>query len=200
MLQIIGERKREGEIMRRSVLFIITLVSFGMAVTPAYADLSASAVVTVYATVPPAVAVVSRTPVVSIGNIQVGSFSGDVTFGISANMQRVNFILEASDLYLAGDPVNVFVPPIPLDKSKAIQITPQFGNRVGGQGNQASWDSGTTVMDGFPMSKTVSVAFESPQIGKYSQDVVFRVFYIQSDPIKPLGGYSGKVRLTAFVE
>ena len=187
--------------MKRFLVLAIGLLFCGLSFTPARADLSGSAVATIDVTVSPYIEVTNRISDVNVGAVKSGPFSASIAFGITANGDKVRFVLEASDLYKGDDPSNIAVPPVPLDKTKPVQIIPQSGGRNGGGPGEAVWDSGSgEVIAGFPTSKTLPVVFVSGQNRIYVQDVVFKLFYLQSEAVKPSGQYSGKVRLTAVLE
>jgi len=185
--------------MKRFILLAICVTCLGLAVVPAYAEMSGSAQSTVLVTVNPNIAVRANASAVNVGSIQRGMFWADVSFRIDANEEAINMFVEASDLWKGSDPAGTEVAPIPVMSSMAVAITPQYGNEMDAGDNAANWEGTGEAIGSFPTSKTETVTFESSQDGHYSQDVSYRIFYNQDDNEKPQGEYGGKVRLTVLL-
>ena len=161
-----------------------------------FADTENSAVAKVYVKVDPNVAIRPLTAIVDAGSVQIGEFSADVKFRVDANKESVQFFAAASPLYKGDDPTNSEVPPIPL--AKGVVIQPTNANPIAGGTNVADYGTPTTI-DEFPGMQTNAITFESSQDGHFSQDVNVKFTWDQPDPEKPMGEYSGKVKLTALL-
>ncbi len=185
--------------MKRLVGVMFCVAIIGLAFTPAYADLSGSAVASVYVNVNPNIAVTPATPIVDAGTIQTGDFWAIIKFTIGANLETVNMTLEASDLWKGDDPLNSDVLPIPLKSDAPAEITAQYGNEINAGDNKALWNGPGANIGNYPTKTTETVTYESSQNGHFSQDVSCKIFYNQADPEKTVGQYSGKVKLTAFI-
>jgi hypothetical protein len=187
--------------MKKLSIIGLGLLLIGLAITPAYADLNGSASSSVYVDVNPNIGVLPGAAAVSAGTVQTGKFNAQLTFRIDANMEQINMFVEASDLYKGDYTASPIVPPILLDRATTAKIAAQFGNRVNALPNEAAWGAagGGANIGTYPTAKTEEVKYESAQSGHFSQNVVITIGYIQPDPEKPMGNYSGKVRLTAFL-
>ena len=187
---------------KQFLALILWLPVIGLSFTPAPAALSNSAVATVFVNVVPDIAVAVKTPVVNAGTIQQsqgGDFLATIVFTIGANSPKVKMFLEASDLYKGDDPASAAVPPILLNTGKSAGIATQFGKQTKGGPDKANWLGAGANVQSFKTRMTETVDYESSQKGYISQDVTCTVFYTQPDPKKPVGQYSGRVRLTAFI-
>ena len=186
--------------MKKTLIGLSVLALFAIVgVAQTYADLSGSADADVYVVVNPNVTVGANTPIVNAGTVQTGEFSATINFRIDANKEQVSLFVEASPLYKGDDPTNADVPPIPLNLSKGVDITPANANPLAAGSNNAQYiGSGDVILD-FPTQRTQTIAFESSQNGHFSQDVLVQVWWLQDDPEKPMGEYSGKVRITALL-
>jgi hypothetical protein len=189
--------------MKKIYMIIIGLfclgLTFGMGYT-AYADEVSSAVETVTVTVDPNIGVQPLAMAVDAGTIQTGNFSALLTFRIDANSEQVGMMIEASGLYKGADPTSTMVTPIPVNSSVPVMVMPTYGNAMNNMPNELPWTE--TVGDpiqGFPTIQTQTVDFESAENGTYSQNVSYQISYNQDDPEKPIGQYTGKVRLTVML-
>jgi hypothetical protein len=135
---------------------------------------------------------------VDAGTVQTGEFCATITFRVDANLQQVCLLVEASPLYKGDDPNGEEVPPIPLDLSSGVEISPTNAYPLGGRDKIASYLE-DSMIGNFPAKKTESICYESSQNNHFSQDVLVTVCWNQDDPEKPTGEYSGKVRLTALL-
>jgi len=185
--------------MKKCLGLILGLILVCGAFVPAYAETSGSALASVLVTVNPNIAVKTNTAIVDAGTVQTGDFAATLSFRIDANVEAVKMFVEGSSLYKGDDPVNVTVDPIAIKLSKPVGITPQFGHRMGGLADEANWDGAGALIGAYPTTKTETVQFESSQNGHYSQDVLFKITYNQPDPEKPMGQYSGKIRLNVLI-
>jgi hypothetical protein len=52
---------------------------------------------------------------------------------------------------------------------------------------------------GFPTQRSETIGFESSQNNRFSQDVTVTVCWDQDDDEKPMGEYSGVVKLTSMI-
>ena len=162
-------------------------------------DTEGSASAHVYVVVDPNVAVSAETPIVDAGTVQTGEFSATICFRVDANLQMVYLYAAASGLYKGDDPTGSEVPPIPLNLSAGIEIAPTNANPVEGGSNIANYQSDQVDIDGFSAVTTDMICFESSQNNHFSQSVYITVWWIQDDPEKPTGEYSGKVKLWAVL-
>ncbi len=168
---------------------------------PVYADMYASAVTRVHVQINPQIAMSANSQIWELGSVQNGTFSVAATWRVDANEQYLQFCLEASKLYKAGDP-NSSVLPIPLDQTPPT-IEAQHGG-VGGQAGPASlpWsaNSGEQVVNGFPVAKTQSVVLESSDAGNFSQNVTTTVsWYLDPTAQQPTGDYYGVIKLMGLI-
>lgn len=163
-----------------------------------FADLSADATAGVFVDVNANVGLVPTTANVDAGAIQTGNFSATVTFRVDANTEQVKFNAAASDLFKGDDPTAPTVPPIPLNSAAGVVFSIDNGMPVqGGTGLMPYVGAG--VIGSYPSLTTGDIVFESSQPGHMSQNVYLKVAWVQADPEKPMGEYSGKVKLTALV-
>lgn len=185
--------------MKKIAVLAVALLSAGLFVPQvSHADLSASATAGVFVDVNANVGLVPVAPNVDAGAIQVGGFSTTVTFRVDANTEKVKFNAAASDLFKGDDPRNQTVAPIPLDTAAGVKFAIDKGNPVqGGDGVMPYAGSGT--IGNYPSRTTGDIVFESSDNGHMSQNVYVKVAWIQPDPEKPMGEYSGKVKLTAMI-
>lgn len=163
----------------------------GMQNAVAYGASQEIALAHVNCTVEPTVTIASYA---SGEDLTVGSaiVSGTYTFRIDANVDHLNIMVSASNLYKAGD-VNSEVLPILVYKPAGIAVYPSQG-----AGAVLPYDSSHSI-NGFPAEKTAMRIFESSQNGRFSQDVDVKVSWDQNDPRKPQGHYIGFVHLFAMV-
>lgn len=179
--------------MKRLLLVLVCIFSLGF--TPAaFADLQSDATAHVWVDVVANVAVSVLDAQVGIGDIQTGEFSADITFRVDANMEDVNLYPVVTALYKGDDPLNTDVDPIPVDLNYGPVIAPTNANPTDGADNIADNPVGVLVGD-FAGFQWDPINFESSQNGHFSQDVEVTAYWIQSDPEKPQGEYSGFVQL-----
>ena len=182
-----------------ALMGVIVLATAGIA----SADLENDASCHVFVEVAANIAIESMAPYFNLGSIQTGVFSGTIPFRVDANTEQVMLSAGASGLYKGDDPESVFVDPIPLYMpvellDNGIDIIPHVGNPTGGHGHRAVYDQ-PVIIDLFPGMQTESVVFESAQNNHFSQQVDLVVTWTQDDPEKPMGEYSGKVKMWAWV-
>ncbi len=146
------------------------------------------------------VAVQAKTQTVTVGPIRSGDFSATVAFRVEATSERVHLYLEASDLWLSGDPTDPRkVGPITLNRSRPARIIAQIGRSSHGSHDGASWRGPGDTVSGFQTRKSETIIYESGQGDQFSQDITCKIWYDQPPPVKTAGRYSGVVRLTAVV-
>ncbi len=163
------------------------------------AQTQSAAVSRVTAAVPASVAVAAIQPTWDLTVIQTGSFSATLTWRIEANVQSLQMMVEASDLFKADDPASSAVAPIPLDTTRPVVITAEHANKVAGGSNRAFWVGSGTPIGAFPTNRTETVTFESSQLNIFSQVVSTQIFFNQRENIKPMGSYSGRVKITTMI-
>jgi len=165
----------------------------------AQADPVGDAVVEVHAEVVSNISVTPATPIVDVGDIQIGDLIGNIPFIVHANTEAVKIYVTASDLYKGDDPVNPTVPMIPLNMTAGAVIDPTGANVYGGGSNVAPFTTSATIGD-FPAMQTDPIVFESKDNGLFSHDVLVTVQWILSNNEQPQGDYGGRVMLTAEVQ
>jgi hypothetical protein len=175
------------------MLLVVTVLLTLLAMT-AYADETASKTKRVVVKVLPNIGIGAGEP--ERAEIQTGKFWINVPFRVDANTQYIYLWIVATNLYKADDPASE-VPPIVLCQDKKVQVIPTNGRQSDGDGNLA-WDQAAMIGD-FDGFQTVAGLFESSQHGHFSQDVDILVCWDQTDPEKPIGEYSGWVKMIAAV-
>jgi hypothetical protein len=170
----------------------------------AYGDMENSATCHVFVNVDPNIGVMPLMGFFDLGSVQTGTFTGIIPFRIDANTEQVRFMAAASYLFKGNDPLGTEVPPIllcmdPDDFGPAgIEIYAANGNPIGGADHRAAYSQQTTIND-FPGWSTEFITFESSQDNHFSQQVDLWVTWVQDDPEKPMGEYSGAVAMYAYV-
>jgi hypothetical protein len=164
----------------------------------AYADLTSQATSEVYVNVVANIAVQALAPNFSLGDIQTGDFSGQIPFQVDANTEGVDFWTEATYLYKGGDPTNADVTPILLNQEVGTDLVFLHANPFGAGTTNLAY-LGAANLGGFLGFVTEHQAYESSQNGHFSQNGLLTVTWTQSDHEKPMGQYSGLVRLHAMV-
>jgi len=172
----------------------------------AYGDMESNASCHVFVNVDPNIGVMPVMPYFDLGTVQTGTFTGIIPFQIDANTEQVRLQAAASYLYKGNDPDpdSLWVEPIVLFMEAdefgpaGIEIFAANGNPIGGASHRAIY-SQQTVINGFPGWSTEYVTFESAQNNHFSQQVDMVVHWDQTDPEKPMGEYSGKVKMLAEV-
>ena len=170
-----------------------------LASSPTRADTQATGVARVLVTVPPSIAVAPIQPLWDLSTVQKGSFSAIITWRVEANVQSIQMMLEASDLYKADDPSNTEIAPVPLDSTRPADILAEHATATNGAGSGVSWIGPGAPINNFPTMRSDTVIYESSQLGTFSQLVTTRVYYDQQDAIKPMGQYGGRVRITTLI-
>jgi hypothetical protein len=153
----------------------------------------------VFVDVDPNIAIMPLGPVIDMGSIQTGVFTGTIPFRIDANTEQVR-IWTAATLLWKGDvhgPLSE-IPPIGFERNSGVEIYAETGSPVGGADNRAEFIGSYPIGD-YPGYQTERIVFESSQNGHFSQRVDMVVHWDQTDPEKPMGEYSGKVKMLAEV-
>jgi hypothetical protein len=166
---------------------------------PTHAQTQSSADTRVNVPVPATVAVLPIQPVWDLSPVATGSFSAILTWRVEANVDTILMMIEASDLYKADDPTNTEIAPIPVDESRPVAITAEHANQINGGSNNAAWVSLGETISGFPTRRTEIVTFESSQVELFTQLVSTQIFYNQRENVKPMGEYSGRVKITTMI-
>lgn len=178
------------------LLAVLMLGTLGVA----YADPDDNAASHVYVNVDPNIAVAPQLISVALGSVQTGPFSGGITFRVDANTQKVKFMAGVSPLYKGDDPTDPTVPPIVVAREPGVGMVADDGNPTGGHAPSAVYlTGGGQVIGGFPSLVTEWVTFESSQNNHFSQNFVLTPTWVQTDPEKPMGEYSGVVALWAMI-
>lgn len=170
-----------------------------MFASAALADTTGNATADIVVRVNPNVTVGVLTAIVDAGTVQTGTFTATIRYRIDANVEAVALYVEASPLYKGNDPTNTDVAPIPLNLTAGATIAAANANPINAGTNVANFINPTALVRNFPAAGTETIVFESSQNGHFSQDVTVAVSWLQDDPEKPQGEYSGVVRLTALI-
>ncbi len=149
-------------------------------------------------TVPASIAMAPVQPLWDLSTILNGSFSAVITWRVEANVQSIQMMVEASDLFKGDDPSNTEIAPILLDSSRPVEITAERANGVNGA-NRAVWIGAGTSINNFPTTRTETVTYVSSQVGIFSQLVTTRIYYNQQESIKPMGQYGARVKITTLI-
>jgi hypothetical protein len=181
-------------------LAIVGTLSFAIA-DESSADLEAYATAHVLVMVNSNVGVQASTPIVDAGVVQTGDFTATATFAVQANKEQLRLSVDASDLYKGDDPDNADVAPIALNDSEGATVDPSNANPLGGLDNihPSLGHNAGPVVDGFPTTSFDFKDYESSQNGIWDQSVDVTVAYNQPDPLKPMGEYSGVIRLCCMI-
>ena len=182
-----------------AVLFVAALVV--VFASPSMADLAGFSKKKVFVNVDPDVSVSSGTTgssPINLGSIQRGLIHGTVSFRVDANREQVALQVLATDLYKGDDPFNTDVAPILLCVGEPVVIRPSNANPINSGSNEAS-AVGPDFIDSWPATKFESITFESSQNGHFSQAVDVSVCWNQDQVEKPVGQYSGYVKLSALI-
>jgi len=180
---------------RAIVLAVLAALAWGCT---AWADETASGTAEVFVVVNPNIGVIPLDPSVDMGTIQMGTFTGLIPWRVDANTQNVLFWAAASYLYKGDDPTNPTVPPIMLNQTYGVHFDIAHGGPVGGEDDILSFIN-AVLIDDFPGWETEAVEYESSDPGHMSQDCSMTVSWDQANPERPMGEYSGKVRLYGMV-
>jgi hypothetical protein len=164
----------------------------------AMAERTASGTADVYVTVDPNIAVRPLVPSVNMGMVQMGKFIGFIPWRIDANTQNIKIWGAASYLYKGDDPTDPTVPPIMLDQTYGIHFDIADGGPIGGEDNVLQYIN-AVLINGFPGMETAVTEYESSTAGHLSQDCLMSVQWNQENPERPMGEYSGVVRLSTMV-
>ena len=182
--------------MKRYLLVALAfLLALVLGVSQANADRESDAVADVVCEIVPNIAVMPDTPFVDVGDVQSGEFEATIVFRIDANTQTCRFKAMGSNLYKGDDPTEPTVLPIPLIGDAVFSI--ENGDPTGDQGNSLRFGTAGDPIGDFPTLQTGWIEFESSQNNHFSQLLTLVVTYDQDDPEKPMGEYSGKVKLLA---
>lgn len=145
------------------------------------------------------IAIMPMQPFFDLGSIQTGVFTGTIPFRIDANTQKVRIWTAASKLYKGDVPdAHPEVEPISFEFNSGIEIFAEMATPVGGADNRADY-IGLHQIDDYPGYETERIVFESAQNNHFSQRVDMVVHWEQDDPEKPIGEYSGRVKMLAEV-
>jgi hypothetical protein len=171
-----------------------------LSVPQACADPEDGAGCHVFVNVDPNLAIMAMAPNVDLGSVQTGLIVGTIPFRIDANTERVRIWTAASRLFKGDvyDPAQVEIPPIPFEYQSQVGIYPVAASPIGGEDNLVQF-VGLHEIDGYPGYVTQRIVFESAQDGHFSQRVDMVVHWNQADPEKPMGEYSGRVKMLAEV-
>jgi hypothetical protein len=176
-------------------LLALAIAPFGVAM----ADEEDHATAHVFVEVDPNIAVAPDLVSVDLGGIQTGEFDGDIRFRIDANTQKIRLMAGVSYLYKGDDCTNTAVPPILISIPDGVIIDADNANPTGGHSEVAVYLGPFLELPCFVGAGTEWVTFESSQNNHFSQYVTLTPTWIQDDPEKPMGEYSGFVSLWATV-
>ena len=181
--------------MRKVFMVFMSVVLLAGLSGVALATPAASKTAGVYVNIIPHVEL--ATPIVT-GNtqIQTGKFSLTASFLIDANQQQIKIGASASPLFKGDIYTNPSVAPILLSDPEGIVVVCELANPMNGHASKLVYvGPDTELLDGYPGSKTESVAFESSQNNRFSQRCSLTPTWIQDWAERPQGQYSGKVKI-----
>jgi hypothetical protein len=164
----------------------------------AFADETDDAFIEVFVEVDANMTVAPGAPFIDMQSVQVGPVVGFIPFIVDANTQTCKFYVAVSKLFKGDDPINPEVPPIEVDQPAGVTIHVPDGDPTGGLDNNAEY-IGDCVVQTFPGHFTEWLEFESSQNNRFSQTVTLEATWIQDDPEKPMGEYSGFVEFFAMI-
>jgi hypothetical protein len=166
----------------------------------AYADLNGATYTHVFVNVVPNIAVSPMLSNVDLGTVQTGAFGSGVTFRIDANTEKVKFMAGVSQLYKGDVTTNPIVEPIAVGGGGVV-MTAEQANPINGHSSTAAFvgDPTDILGTGYIGNVTEWVTFESAQNNHFSQSITLTPTWVQANPEKPIGEYSGVVALWAMV-
>jgi hypothetical protein len=182
---------------RRLLATVACLLCLG---TWASADELGNASAHVYLNINPNISMGAISSIVDGGTLQTGSATIEIVFRIDANTEAVIMSGFVSPLFKGNDPAGTEVPPLAVDLNAGLKIDPETATEVQGGDGTATYigaaASPWSAPEGdFPGFSTEELVFESSQDGHFSQDVVVTATWLNDDPEKPQGEYSGYVVL-----
>jgi hypothetical protein len=180
----------------KSLLAILLALVLGSSV--AMADLASSATANVSINVVSNVAVSIANPLLLMGNVQTGPFSGTITFRVDANMQVIGLSVAVSNLYKDNAATSEFFIPVSL--TPGVLVAPSIGNELpAGSDNKLEYVDTLIKVGPYDGVGTIVGTFGSGQNNHFSQEVLVTPTWNQIDPELPTGEYCGEVILTAVV-
>ncbi len=187
--------------MKKVMLFLVLLL--GICFFGSQAALAAThgeATSHVYALVNPNISLSGQAHV-DAGTVQTGDFTAECIFTVNANTQQIRIWAEASDLYKGNDPNGEDVLPIPLNKDIPVGVYVPNGSPLGTAASELTYNNSENGngINGFPTHRTGELDLESSQNNHFGQDLRLTFTWDQNDPQKPMGEYSGFVKMSAMV-
>jgi len=130
-----------------------------------------------------------------------GQYRAVFTFWVDANVNELNLSCIVSDLWLGNKPGASGVKPIPLKVNNGCLVEASEGRVASGDKSAIlSFKSGRLVTEEqVPAHKTKYKTFASNRGGHFKQDVHVLLTWRQDEPLKPVGKYSGVVKLLAEI-
>lgn len=124
----------------------------------------------------------------------------DIPYLIDANKQTLYLQAYLSKLFKGDDPQNPDNVP-PLVPCEFVELFIEFGSPVDPMDGIAVAEFGGEydTIDGFPSVTYEPVLFESSQNNRFSQTATIRGCWVVSTSEQPMGFYSGKAKLRAFI-
>ncbi len=185
--------------MKRLLIVMALVAGLCFFVAPAaMADETSEATSHVFVTVSPNITLSGQAHV-DAGSVQTGDFTAECIFRVDANTQQIQIYAEASDLYKGNDPTAPEVAPIPLNISAPVGVYLVNGSPLGTAASELPYTTAAGDINGFPTLITSSLGLESSQNNHFSQEVTLTFTWNQDDPEKPMGEYSGFVKMAAMV-
>lgn len=185
--------------MKKAFVLFVLLIGFCMvSAQAAWADLQGEATTHVYALVNPNISLAGDAHV-DAGSVQTGDFTAECVFRVDANTQQIRIWAEASPLYKGNDARNDEVAPIPLNLSIPVAVAVDKGSPLGTADSVLTYNGEEGEVRGFPTIATSTLDLESSQNNHFSQDLRLSFTWNQDDPEKPMGEYSGFVKMAAMV-
>ena len=139
----------------------------------------------------------SVTPVIRKDFEQGEDIHVTAEFDVEANVPIVRVQVAATDLYFSKDPQNV--DPIPLDKSRGVDVNVSGASIIGGDFNADLTNEQETV-DGFIAYKTQELTFRSKKGHTFEHRFFVSVYWDSRSEEHPAGNYEGRIKFICAVE
>lgn len=119
-------------------------------------------------------------------------------FDVSANVPRVRLQVAITDLHFVRDPQNV--SPIPLDRTRGVDINSVGASVIGGD-NNANLTTEQDTIDGFVAYKSEELTFQTDEGGHtFDHRIFITARWDNRSRDYPAGAYEGRVKLICAVE
>lgn len=123
--------------------------------------------------------------------------SAMASFLLDANVSTAHLSAAATPLFFGGDPGDHDVEPMPLDRSRGVDIMPTSAVPVGGHGTTVSYQGGATGPEQEQCTESLEIVRNNGPL--FGETIHLRVFWTQFSHEKPAGGYIGRVKLMGMI-